>query len=103
MLSVKWQPCWAQVVSAGWNRCAVRAWQVRHSTSLRAVESDSRWVRCPAVVAIRFHVSFAGPVTWHSSQVSRGTLPCGGIVSGRSVIQAMSSLVWVLISNGWQA
>ncbi len=60
--SVRWQPFCTQVESAGRNRWAVRAWQVRHSTfPFSADESDSRWVRWPAVEAIACQVSFAAP------------------------------------------
>ena len=85
--SVRWQPCWAQVVSAGWKRWAERAWQVRQATSFRAEESDSKWMRWPAVDAIRCQVFLAAPCLWHCSQVSLGTLAWGGTLSGRSMIQ----------------
>ena len=112
--SVRWQPCWAQVLSAGWKRCAERAWQVRQAISsltrppskraaIGFTESDSKWVRWPAVAAMACQVSLAAPWTWHCSQTSRGTFPCGGTSSGRSMIQKYISRACAASSKGWQA
>ncbi len=79
-----WHPAWAQVESTGAKRCTSSPWQVTHWMFLRAAESDSRWVRCPAVEAMRCHVSRPLPVTWQRAHTCDGTFACRPISCGRS-------------------
>src|SRR5438045_9445468 len=96
-----WQPDCPHVESTGTKRWTSRPWHVVHCTLRSALESDSRWTRWPAVVEIRFHLSFClSPCTWQDAQTRVGTLECIEILSGRSATHKYSCRALAKI-DGW--